>query len=190
MLQGQYQLPLTVKTNTTYTVVTTMNTTKYQYAIYSQDSLSEYLAYENTLSTATFSSDKANISFKVRMNPSYEGDDYNFVLGEVKDKFLIVEGDWQGRENLLTSEYFGKYKVDMQSVGKNLFDISSVSNGQSSANGVIIGNNNNVFITWKPIKLKKYTDYNFSYNNGVYCMPYIIPKSNLFPPAEHPSNKI
>ena len=120
--ETQYQLPLTIKTNTEYTVVTTMNTTKYQYAIYSQDSLSEYLAYENTLSTAIFSSDKANISFKVRMNPSYEGEDYNFVLNEVKDKFLIVEGDFSGRENLLTSEYFGKYKVDIQSVGKNLFD--------------------------------------------------------------------
>ena len=126
--ETQYQLPLTVKTNTTYTVVTTMNTTKYQYAIYSQDSLSEYLAYENTLSTAIFSSDKANISFKVRMNPSYEGEDYNFVLDEVKDKFLIVEGNFSGRENLLTSEYFGKYKVDMQSVGKNLFDIDYVIN--------------------------------------------------------------
>ena len=126
--ETQYQLPLTVKTNTEYTVVTTMNTTKYQYAIYSQDSLSEYLAYENTLSTAIFSSDKANISFKVRMNPSYEGEDYNFVLDEVKDKFLIVEGDFSGRENLLTSEYFGKYKVDMRSVGKNLFDIDYVIN--------------------------------------------------------------
>lgn len=126
--ETQYQLPLTVKTNTEYTVVTTMNTTKYQYAIYSQDSLSEYLAYENTLSTAIFSSDKANISFKVRMNPSYEGEDYNFVLDEVKDKFLIVEGNFSGRENLLTSEYFGKYKVDMQSVGKNLFDIDYIVN--------------------------------------------------------------
>ena len=122
--ETQYQLPLTVKTNTEYTVITTMNTTKYQYAIYSQDSLSEYLAYENTLSTAIFSSDKANISFKVRMNPSYEGEDYNFVLDEVKDKFLIVEGNFSGRENLLTSEYFGKYKVDMSSVGKNLFNIN------------------------------------------------------------------
>ena len=128
--ETQYQLPLTVKTNTTYTVITTINTTKYQYAIYSQDSLSEYLAYENTLSTAIFSSDKANISFKVRMNPSYEGEDYNFVLDEVKDKFLIVEGDFSGRENLLTSEYFGKYKVDMQSVGKNLFDGKNITIGR------------------------------------------------------------
>ena len=135
--ETQYQLPLTVKTNATYTVVTTINTTKYQYAIYSQDSLSEYLAYENTLSTATFSSDKANISFKVRMNPLYEGEDYNFVLDEVKDKFLIVEGNWQGRENLLTSEYFGKYKVDMRSVGKNLFDINKV---HKSDNYIINGN--------------------------------------------------
>ena len=174
--ETQYQLPLTVKTNTTYTVVTTMNTTKYQYAIYSQDSLSEYLAYENTLSTAIFSSDKANISFKVRMNPSYEGEDYNFVLDEVKDKFLIVEGNFSGRENLLTSEYFGKYKVDMSSVGKNLFDknktikkyISEAYTSDTttiSPTDVVLGNADYENLTSDYIKVKPNTTYTFSITN-------------------------
>ena len=162
--ETQYQLPLTVKTNTEYTVVTTMNTTKYQYAIYSQDSLSEYLAYENTLSTAIFSSDKANISFKVRMNPSYEGEDYNFVLDEVKDKFLIVEGNWQGRENLLTSEYFGKYKVDMSSCGKNLFDKNNTFEGYIADhnNGIVMLEIADCENLSACIKIKPNTTYTFS----------------------------
>jgi len=164
--ETQYQLPLTIKTNTEYTVVTTINTTKYQYAIYSQDSLSEYLAYENTLSTATFSSDKANISFKVRMNPSYEGDDYNFVLDEVKDKFLIVEGNWQGRENLLTSEYFGKYKVDMSSVGKNLFDKNILYKGAWYQN--FFDNLGKGVATKKAISVKPNTEYTITFDDNNY----------------------
>ena len=162
--ETQYQLPLTVKTNTEYTVVTTMNTTKYQYAIYSQDSLSEYLAYENTLSTAIFSSDKANISFKVRMNPSYEGEDYNFVLDEVKDKFLIVEGNFSGRENLLTSEYFGKYKVDMSSCGKNLFDKNNTFEGYIADhnNGIVMLEIADCENLSACIKIKPNTTYTFS----------------------------
>lgn len=170
--ETQYQLPLTVKTNTEYTIVTTINTTKYQYAIYSQDSLSEYLAYENTLSTATFSSDKANISFKVRMNPSYEGDDYSFVLDEVKDKFLIVEGNWQGRENLLTSEYFGKYKVDMSSVGKNLFDINKKPRYSNRTENIIVDGESITFIAtnayaslYYDISVKIGKTYTFSYES-------------------------
>ena len=162
--ETQYQLPLTVKTNTEYTVITTMNTTKYQYAIYSQDSLSEYLAYENTLSTAIFSSDKANISFKVRMNPSYEGEDYNFVLDEVKDKFLIVEGNFSGRENLLTSEYFGKYKVDMSSCGKNLFDKNNTFEGYIADhnNGIVMLEIADCENLSACIKIKPNTTYTFS----------------------------
>ena len=120
--ETQYQLPLTVKSNTQYTVTTTANTTKYQYAVYSTDGLTEYLSYDTTTATQTFTCDTSSVYFKVRMNPSYEGDDYSFVLDEVKDKFLIVEGDWSSRLDLLTEEYFGKYRVDMSSHGKNLFD--------------------------------------------------------------------
>ncbi|MBQ2409268.1 MAG: hypothetical protein II309_07520 [Bacilli bacterium] len=120
----QYQLSLTVKTNIEYTIITTINTNKYQYAVYSSDGLNEYYSYTDTKKTSVFICDTQNILFKVRMNPSYEGDDYEFIMSEVQDKFLIVEGNWEGREYLLTSEYFGKYKVDMRSVGKNLFDIN------------------------------------------------------------------
>ena len=120
--ETQYQLPLTIEPNTQYTVTTTANTTKYQYAVYSTDGLTEYLSYDTTVATQTFTCDTSNVLFKVRMNPSYEGDDYSFVLDEVKDKFLIVEGDWSGRLDLLTEEYFGKYRVNMSSHGKNLFD--------------------------------------------------------------------
>ena len=84
----------------------------------------EYYSYTDTKKTSTFICNTQNILFKVRMNPSYEGDDYEFIMSEVQDKFLIVEGNWEGREYLLTSEYFGKYKVDMRSTGKNLFDIN------------------------------------------------------------------
>ena len=121
--ETQYQLPLTVKPNTQYTVTTTANTTKYQYAVYSTDGLTEYLSYDTTVTTQTFTCDTNNVYFKVRMNPSYEGDDYSFVLDEVKDKFLIVEGDWNGRENLLTNEYFGKYRVDMSSTDNDTNEI-------------------------------------------------------------------
>ena len=123
--ETQYQLPLTVKSNTQYTVTTTANTTKYQYAVYSTDGLTEYLSYDTTVATQTFTCDTSNVYFKVRMNPSYEGDDYSFVLDEVKDKFLIVEGDWSDRLDLLTEEYFGKYRVDMSSHGKNLFNVQT-----------------------------------------------------------------
>ena len=123
--ETQYQLPLTVKPNTQYTVTTTVNTTKYQYAVYSTDGLTEYLSYGTTAATQTFTCNTNNVLFKVRMNPSYEGDDYSFVLDEVKDKFLIVEGDWSDRLDLLTEEYFGKYRVDMSSHGKNLFDVQT-----------------------------------------------------------------
>jgi hypothetical protein len=115
---------LTVKTNIEYTITTTINTNKYQYAVYSSDGLNEYYSYTDTKKTSVFICDTQNILFKVRMNPSYDGDDYEFIMSEVQDKFLIVEGNWEGREYLLTSEYFGKYKVDMRSVGKNLFDIN------------------------------------------------------------------
>ena len=120
----QYQLSLTVKTNIEYTIITTINTNKYQYAVYSSDGLNEYYSYTDTKKTSVFICDTQNILFKVRMNPSYEGDDYEFIMSEVQDKFLIVEGNWEGREYLLTSEYFGKYKVAMRSTGKNLFDIN------------------------------------------------------------------
>ena len=127
--ETQYQLPLTVKVGKTYTITTTANvgTTenhKYQYGVYSADGLTNYLEYESCSPTQTFVCDKANILFKVRMYPSYSGDDYSFVLDEVKDKFLIVEGDWSSRLDLLTEEYFGKYRVDMNSVGKNLLNIN------------------------------------------------------------------
>ena len=125
--ETQYQLPLTVKPNTQYTVTTTANTTKYQYAVYSTDGLTEYLSYNTTTATQTFTCNTNNVLFKVRMNPSYEGEDYSFVLDEVKDKFLIVEGDWNGRLDLLTEEYFGKYRVDMSSHGKNLFDKNNIN---------------------------------------------------------------
>ena len=125
--ETQYQLPLTVKPNTQYTVTTTVNTTKYQYAVYSTDGLTEYLSYNTTTATQTFTCNTNNVLFKVRMNPSYEGEDYSFVLDEVKDKFLIVEGDWNGRLDLLTEEYFGKYRVDMSSHGKNLFDKNNIN---------------------------------------------------------------
>ena len=126
--ETQYQLPLTIKSNTQYTVTTTANTTKYQYAVYSTDGLTEYLSYDTTVATQTFTCDTNNVYFKVRMNPSYEDDDYSFVLDEVKDKFLIVEGDWTDRLDLLTEEYFGKYRVDMESYGKNLFDGNLILN--------------------------------------------------------------
>ena len=127
--ETQYQLPLTVEVGKTYTITTTANvgTTenhKYQYGVYSADGLTNYLEYESCSPTQTFVCDKANILFKVRMYPSYSGDDYSFVLDEVKDKFLIVEGDWSDRLDLLTDDYFGKYRVDMNSHGKNLFDIN------------------------------------------------------------------
>ena len=125
--ETQYQLPLTVKSNTQYTVTTTANTTKYQYAVYSTDGLTEYLSYSTTTATQTFTCDTNNVYFKVRMNPSYEGNDYSFVLDEVKDKFLIVEGDWSSRLDLLTDDYFGKYRVDMSSHGKNLFDKNNIN---------------------------------------------------------------
>ena len=124
LTETQYQLPLSVKANTQYTIVTTANTTKYQYAVYSSDNLNEYFSYNDTVSSATFTSGVENILFKVRMNPSYGGEDYSFVLSEVQDKFMIVEGDWTNRLDLLTDEYFGKYRVDMESHGKNLFDIN------------------------------------------------------------------
>ena len=125
--ETQYQLPLTVEVGKTYTITTAANvgTTenhKYQYSVYSADGLTNYLEYESCSPTQTFVCDKANILFKVRMYPSYSGDDYSFVLSEVQDKFMIVEGDWSDRLDLLTEEYFGKYKVDMSSCGKNLFD--------------------------------------------------------------------
>ena len=125
--ETQYQLPLTVKSNTQYTVTTTANTTKYQYAVYSTDGLTEYLSYNTTVATQTFTCNTNNVLFKVRMNPSYQGNDYSFVLDEVKDKFLIVEGDWSDRLDLLTEEYFGKYRVDMKSCGKNLFDKNNIN---------------------------------------------------------------
>ena len=129
--ETQYQLPLTVEVGKTYTITTTANvgTTenhKYQYGVYSADGLTNYLEYESCSPTQTFVCDKANILFKVRMHPSYSGDDYSFTLSEVQDKFLIVEGDWTDRLDLLTEEYFGKYRVDMMSsCGKNLIDIKS-----------------------------------------------------------------
>ena len=128
--ETQYQLPLTVKVGKTYTITTTANvgTTenhKYQYGVYSADGLTNYLEYESCSPTQTFVCDKANILFKVRMYPSYSGDDYSFTLSEVKDKFLIVEGDWTDRLDLLTEEYFGKYRVDMNSHGKNLFNVQT-----------------------------------------------------------------
>lgn len=121
--ETQYQLPLTVKSNAQYTVTTTANTTKYQYAVYSTDGLTEYLSYDATVATQIFTCDTNNVLFKVRMNPSYEGNDYSFVLDEVKDKFLIVEGDWSSRLDLLTEEYFGKYKVDMSSTDNDTNEI-------------------------------------------------------------------
>ena len=132
--ETQYQLPLTVEVGKTYTITTTANvgTTenhKYQYGVYSADGLTNYLEYESCSPTQTFVCDKANILFKVRMYPSYSGDDYSFVLDEVKDKFLIVEGDWSNRLDLLTDEYFGKYRVDMNSYGKNLIDGNLIEQG-------------------------------------------------------------
>ena len=132
--ETQYQLPLTVEVGKTYTITTTANvgTTenhKYQYGVYSADGLTNYLEYESCSPTQTFVCDKANILFKVRMYPSYSGDDYSFVLDEVKDKFLIVEGDWSSRLHLLTDDYFGKYRVDMNSYGKNLIDGNLIEQG-------------------------------------------------------------
>ena len=149
--ETQYQLPLTVKVGKTYTITTTANvgTTenhKYQYGVYSADGLTNYLEYESCSPTQTFVCDKANILFKVRMYPSYSGDDYSFVLSEVKDKFMIVEGDWSSRLDLLTEGYFGKYRVDMSSVGKNLIiptwekGVFMESNGYLNTNGVATAN--------------------------------------------------
>ena len=90
-------------------LTTTINTNKYQYAVYSSDGLNEYYSYTDTKKLVYLFVHK-NILFKVRMNPSYEGDDYEFIMSEVQDKFLIVEGNWEGREYLLTSEYFGNIK--------------------------------------------------------------------------------
>ena len=96
------------------------------------------------------------------MYPSYSGDDYSFVLNEVKDKFMIVEGDWSDRLDLLTDDYFGKYRVDMSSHGKNLFDKNSINELQ-----YMYLNNNNIIefdpyesIYW--VKIKPSTTYTIS----------------------------
>lgn len=175
--ETQYQLPLTVKVGKTYTITTTANvgTTenhKYQYGVYSADGLTNYLEYESCSPTQTFVCDKANILFKVRMYPSYSGDDYSFVLNEVKDKFMIVEGDWSSRLDLLTEEYFGKYRVDMSSCGKNLFDDNLCEDGILDVNG--IENDRNATRT-KYIKVKPSTDYVLNtpnYANYVYIHEY------------------
>lgn len=170
--ETQYQLPLTVEVGKTYTITTTANvgTTenhKYQYGVYSADGLTNYLEYESCSPTQTFVCDKANILFKVRMYPSYSGDDYSFVLDEVKDKFLIVEGDWTDRLDLLTEEYFGKYRVDMSSVGKNLIiptwekGVFMESNGYLNTNGVAAANISFIKVTPK----KVYTFNSFDTDN-------------------------
>jgi hypothetical protein len=161
--ETQYQLPLTVKSNTQYTVTTTVNTTKYQYAVYSTDGLTEYLSYDTTVATQTFTCDTSNVLFKVRMNPSYSGDDYSFVLNEVKDKFLIVEGDWSYRLDLLTDDYFGKYRVDMSSHGKNLFDKNNINELQymcPDRNDGLIIRDSYESIYW--VKIKPSTTYTIS----------------------------
>ena len=186
--ETQYQLPLTVKPNTQYTITTTANTTKYQYAVYSTDGLTEYLSYNTTATTQTFTCNTSNVYFKVRMNPSYEGDDYSFVLNEVKDKFLIVEGDWSGRLDLLTEGYFGKYRVDMSSHSKNLFDENLIEQGGlnffvgSTFSTTKVGSSDSHFPlrcrTSKLISVKKNTNYTIKipseyaigvhlYNNGI-----------------------
>jgi hypothetical protein len=174
--ETQYQLPLTVEVGKTYTITTTANvgTTeshKYQYGVYSADGLTNYLEYESCSPTQTFVCDKANILFKVRMYPSYSGDDYSFVLDEVKDKFLIVEGDWSSRLDLLTEEYFGKYRVDMSSHGKNLFDINNHLTTSQFSNYELLENGIHFYSTGYTyryfnyrIKVKKNTDYTVSLN--------------------------
>lgn len=174
-----------LKTDTTYTIISTLDTIKYQWAIL--NSSKTILGYNNQ-KVLTFTTDTSSIMVYIRFNSNYTNET-KINVAELYDKIMILEGDYTNKpipsqyfeglkssfeENLVTEEMIeqgledaenlGKYKVPIRLIGKNLFtDINSVVGFLS--NGTIVSNTT-LSKTTDYIKVQYNTNYTIHCDNG------------------------